>query len=157
MSKKAVLKLLAQERLRLEDIVKRGQDWRERERSNTLILFDDGLSMKEIAEIVGIDIRTVGLTRMDWLKRGFDSLVDLPRTGAPKKITQEQLENLLVAAEKTPLTAKALLAKHVDAGGTLVHVNTITKALKKAQFVWKRTRASLKKSETMTSSEPLKS
>ena len=151
------MKLLSHERFRLEEIVRRGQDWRERERSKTLILFDDGLSRKEIAKIVGIDIRTVGLTRMDWLKRGFDSLVDLPRTRAPKKITQEQLENLLVAAEKTPLTAKALLAKHVDAGGTLVHVNTITKALKKAQFVWKRTRASLKKSETMTSSEPLKS
>ena len=64
--------------------------------------------MKVIAETIGIDIRTVGLTRIDWLKRGFESLVDAPRTGAPKKITAEQLEKLLDAAEKEPLTVKAL-------------------------------------------------
>ena len=154
MAKKATLTLLPQERLRLQNIVDRGTNWRERERTKTLILFDDGHSMKVIAETVGIDIRTVGLTRMDWLKRGFESLVDAPRTDAPKKITPEQLERLLDAAEKEPLTAKALLAKHVDAGGTLVHVNTLTKALKRAQFVWKRTRSSLKKNETKPLSEP---
>ena len=154
MAKKATLTLLPNVRLRLQDIVNRGTNWRERERAKTLILFDDGQSMKLIAETVGIDIRTVGLTRMDWLKRGFESLVDAPRTGAPKKITPEQLEKLLDAAEKEPLTAKALLANHVDAGGTLVHVNTLTKALKRAQFVWKRTRSSLKKNETKPLSEP---
>lgn len=154
MAKKAALTLLSQERLRLQNIVDRGTNWRERERAKTLILFDDGQSMKDIAVTVGIDIRTVGLTRMDWLKRGFESLVDAPRTGAPKKITPEQLKKLLDAAEKEPLTAKALLAKHVDAGGTLVHVNTLTKALKRAQFVWKRTRSSLKKNETKPLSEP---
>jgi transposase len=138
----------------LQNIVDRGINWRERERAKTLILFDDGQSIKIIAETVGIDIRTVGLTRMDWLRRGFESLVDAPRTGAPKKITAEQLGKLLDAAEKEPLTAKALLAKHVDAGGTLVHVNTLTKALKRAQFVWKRTRSSLKKNETKPLSEP---
>jgi transposase len=138
----------------LQNIIDRGTNWRERERAKTLILLDDGQSMKVIADTVGIDIRTVGLTRMDWLKRGFESLVDAPRTGAPKKITAEQLEKLLDAAEKEPLTAKALLAKHVDAGGTLVHVNTLTKALKRAQFVWKRTRSSLKKNETKPLSEP---
>lgn len=128
MAKKATLTLLPQERLRLQNIVDRGINWREHERAKTLILFDDGQSMKVIAETVGIDIRTVGLTRMDLLKRGFESLVDAPRTGAPKKITPEQLAKLLDVAEKELLTAKALLAKHVDAGGTLVHVNTLTKA-----------------------------
>jgi len=153
-AKKATLSLSSQDRDQLQKIVDRGADWRERERSKTLILFDDGLSMAEIAGVVGIDIRTVGLTRMDWLKRGFESLVDAPRTGAPKKITSEQLEKIIEAATKEPLTAKALLAKHVEAGGTLVHVNTLKKTLKRAQFVWKRTRASLKKNETKPLSGP---
>jgi transposase len=154
--KRVTLNLSAQDRLRLQNIVDRGSDWRERERSRTLILLDDGLSMQEVSEIVEIDIRTVGLTRMDWLKRSFVSLVDAPRTGAPKKITSEQLEKILEAAKDEPLTSKALLAKHIDAGGTPVHVNTITKVLKKAEFVWKRTRSSLKKKETKTHSEPPK-
>lgn len=126
MGKKATLVLLTEDRSRLQYIVDRGSDWRERERAKTLIFFDDGLEMKEISETVGIDIRTVGITRMDWLSRGFESLVDAPRSGAPKKITPEQLEKILDAAEKEPLTAKALLAKHVSAGGTLVHLNTLT-------------------------------
>lgn len=147
MAKKATLNLSSEDRLRLQNIVARGTDWRERERSRTLILLDDGFSMGEVSKIVDIDIRTVGLTRMDWLKRSFESLVDAPRCGAPRKITAEQLEAMLGAAEKEPLTARALLAKHVAAGGKSVHVSTVTNALKKADFVWKRTRASLKKSE----------
>ena len=156
MPKRATLSLLPEDRLCLQNIVERGADWRKRERSKTLILLDDGLSMREVSEIVDIDIRTVGLTRMDWLQRGFESLVDAPRSGAPKKITDEQLGKILEAAKQEPLTAKALLAKHVALGGTLVHVNTITKALKNAEFVWKRTRSSLKKNETKTPSGPLK-
>ena len=54
---------------------------------------------------------------------------------------------MLDAARSEPLTAKALLAKHVEDGGTLVHLNTLTGALKAAGFVWKRTRHSLKKKE----------
>jgi transposase len=151
--KRVTLTLSDKDRSNLQNIVDRGSDWRERERSQTLILLDDGLSMLEVSEIVQIDIRTVGLTRMDWLRRGFESLVDAPRSGAPKKITTEQLEKIVEAAKDEPLTAKALLAKHIATGGTSVHVNTITKALKKAQFVWKRTRSSLKKNETKTHSE----
>lgn len=153
MGKRVTLTLSDKDRSDLLKIIDRGSDWRERERSQTLILLDNGLSMLEVSEIVQIDIRTVGLTRMDWLKRGFESLVDAPRSGAPKKITTEQLEKIVEAAKDEPLTAKALLAKHIATGGTLVHVNTITKALKKAEFVWKRTRSSLKKNETKTPSE----
>lgn len=154
MARKVTLSLLPVERLSLIKIIDRGNNWRERQRSNTLILLDDGVSMRGVANIIGIDIRTVGLTRMDWLARGFDSLVDAPRCGAPRKIKQEQLEKLIAAASEEPLTAKSLLAKHVEGGGEIVHVNTIKGALKNAGYVWKRTRTSLKKKEMKINSEP---
>jgi len=156
LAKIATLKLMPQERDQLQQIIKRGTDWRQRERARTLMLFDDNLCMREISQVVGINIRTVGLTRMDWIKRGFDSLVDRPRTGAPRKITPEELGKIIDVAKVAPLTAKALLAKHVEGGGTLVHVSTMTKALKSEQFVWKRTRTSLKKNEMKQHSEQLK-
>ena len=134
-----------EDRSRLDNIVSRGSDWRERERAQTLIYLHEGYSMKQAANTLGIHVRTVGFTRLDWLARSFDSLVDVARSGAPRKITPEQLTKVLDAARSEPLTAKALLAKHVDAGGTLVHLNTLTNALKVAGFVWKRTRHSLKK------------
>jgi hypothetical protein len=51
-------------------------------------------------------------------------------------------------AREAPQSATQLLERHVAEGGRAVHPVTITKVLKKAGLVWKRTRASLKKSET---------
>lgn len=141
------MQLTSEDRSRLQWIVLRAENWRERERAQTLILLDDGLSLLEAASEVGIHVRTVGFTRLDWLARRFESLVDKPRSGAPQKITPEQLSKVLEAARSEPLTAKALLAKHVEDGGALVHLNTLKDALKAAGFVWKRTRHSLKKKE----------
>ena len=44
MGKVATLKLLPQDRFSLQKIIDRGENWRERERSRTLILLDDGLT-----------------------------------------------------------------------------------------------------------------
>ena len=52
MAKKVTLILSPENRIRLLNIVDRGADWRERERSKTLILLDNGLSMREVSEIV---------------------------------------------------------------------------------------------------------
>lgn len=147
MGKNSTLSLKPDDRARLQQIVARGEDWRERERAQTLILLADGLSLSEAAQEIGIHVRTAGFTRLDWLARGFESLVDKPRSGAPRKISPEQLGKVIDAARSEPLTGKALLAKHVEEGGTLVHLNTLTGALKAAGFVWKRTRHSLKKKE----------
>ena len=154
MPRKVTLNLSSADRSYLENIVARGTNWRERDRSNTLILLDDGLSMHEVAAAVGVHTRTVGLTRMNWLKRKFDSLMDNFRSGAPRKISPEELKKLQEAATLEPLTATALLAKHIEGGGKPVHVNTVRDAMKRSKFVWKRTRSSLKKKEMKKTSEP---
>jgi transposase len=153
MPRKVTLTLSSIERLGLLRIISRGDNWRERQRSNTLILLDRGLSMREVASEVGIDIRTVGLTRMDWVARGFESLKDAPRSGAPRKISPDQLERLLTAAREEPLTATSLLALHIESGAEAVHLSTIKNALKREGYVWKRTRSSLKKKEMKKLSE----
>ena len=145
MGRRVSLKLASEERSKLQWIVSRGENWRERDRAQTLILLDDGLLLAQVADKVGIHVRTVGFTRLAWLARGFESLIDRPRSGAPTKISPEQLSKVLDAARNEPLTAKALLAKHVEEGGTLVHLNTLKGALRAGGFVWKRTRHSLKK------------
>ena len=62
MGKIATLKLSTTDRISLQRIIDRGENWRERERSKTLVLLDDGLTMREVSDVIGIDIRTVGLT-----------------------------------------------------------------------------------------------
>jgi hypothetical protein len=60
-------------------------------------------------------------------------------------MTLEERGRVVAWAEAAPLSAPELLAKHLDVGGTPVHAQTIKTLLRKEDFVWKRTRASLKK------------
>lgn len=147
MGSRVSLHLTSDDRSRLQWIILRAENWRQRERAQTLILLDDGVTLAQTAKEIGIHVRTVGFTRLDWLARRFENLVDKPRSGAPQKISAGQLSKVMDAARSEPLTAKALLAKHVEDGGKLVHLNTLKDALKAAGFVWKRTRHSLKKKE----------
>lgn len=145
MPSKLALVLADDERLNLEAIVLRGSDWRQRQRAETLLFLDKGNSTSQTAMAIGIHARTVLITLKDWQARRYTSLVDAPRSGAPRKISSEQLVKIVNMASTEPLTASALLAKHVEDGGMLVHVNTLRVALKEAGFLWKRTRHSLKK------------
>ncbi|MGC3030395.1 helix-turn-helix domain-containing protein, partial [Burkholderia sp. DN3021] len=85
--------------------------------------------------------------RYRWLEKGMASLPDGPRSGAPSKLSPEQLEQLKVWASEEALTAPALLARLEEQFGVRVHRNTLTGALRRAGLVWKRTRHSLKKTQ----------
>ena len=81
MGRNAVLVLQNDDRKSLEKMVDRGADWRARQRAQTLILLDDGLTMAEVAVEINIHVRTVGSTRTSWILAGMDSLADLERSG----------------------------------------------------------------------------
>jgi transposase len=119
----------------LRKIEARDENWRKRERARTLLTLHQTKSTAE----------TAGLTKRDWVARGYESLVDRPRIGAPSKITEAQLQNIVNQARAEPNSAKQLLAFHIECGGEAVHPATLSNALKSAGFVWKRTRSSLKK------------
>ena len=145
MPAKSTLILDDEERFNLEAIVLRGSDWRQRQRAETLLMLEKGNSTSKTADAIGIHARTVRITLKDWQARRYSSLVDAQRSGAPRKISSEQLVKIVNMASAEPLTANALLAKHVEDGGMMVHVNTLRVALKEAGFLWKRTRHSLQK------------
>jgi transposase len=141
------MKLNPNMRNALKVIVERGQNWRERQRAQTLLYFDDGMSAAEVSKLLDLHVATVLRTRRNWFEGGLDSLTDLPRSGAPRKISDQQTQRLVVLASEQPMSAKQLLVKHVESGGVAVHLNTLTATLHKAGSVWKRTRHSLKKTK----------
>lgn len=136
----------------LRQVDKKSQDWRARERARTLLLLGQGKSLEEVAQSQDVTTRTVRNTWARWCREGLDSLLDKPRCGAPRKLDEAALERLTQWANDKPLTAVQLLQRHIEEQGAPVHVNTLVKALKRANFVWKRTRHSLKKSATTTPS-----
>jgi transposase len=140
-----VLALSHQEKTELERLEKFDSNWRVRERAKTLLLLCAGYSCPQVAEKMNLHFRTISYTRKAWLEAKFESLPDRPRSGAPLKITPPQRASIAAWAEAEPLSALQLLARHLDAGGTPVHLKTMVNLLGQENFVWKRTRASLKK------------
>ncbi len=132
-------------RTQLKRMVKRSGNWRERERAQTLLLLDSGLFAQDVADQLGLNVRTVRTTHIRWRHNAFASLPDKPRSGAPQKLDSAHVQRLVQWAKDEPLTAAALLARHLDSGGPSVHVNTLVAKLKASGLVWKRTRHSLKK------------
>src|SRR3989440_4844374 len=66
----------------------------------------DGGSNQDVAAELGIWPQTVGKWRRRFLERRLEGLVDEPRPGAPRKITDAQIEQGVVATlERTPAGA----------------------------------------------------
>jgi transposase len=141
------LELTEEERAKLETLARGRRDWRTRDRSRTILMFSDGVPAKEIAKRQGLTLEAVYERRYRWLAKGVAGLSDAPRSGAPSKLSREQLEQVKAWASEEALTATALLRRLEEKFGVRVHVNTLTGALKRAGLVWKRTRHSLKKTQ----------
>ena len=62
-----------------------------------------GTTNKQVAAELGVSLPTVGKWRSRFVARRLEGLVDEPRPGAPRRITDEQVEAVIVATlEDTP-------------------------------------------------------
>src|SRR6266550_7055349 len=65
-----------------------------------------GATNKQVAAELGVSLPTVGKWRSRFVARRLEGLVDEPRPGAPRTITDEQVEAVVVATlEETPKDA----------------------------------------------------
>jgi transposase len=140
-----VLNLSAEDIRALKRIVDRGTDWRARSRAQTLLHFSDGLTTQAIVVLQDLNQDTVNDRRKHWLERGFESLTDKARSGAPPKINAEQQEYLAELVKTQAVSSRELVSQMEANFGVLFKQTTVVKTLKRMGFVWKRTRHSLKK------------
>ena len=103
---------------------------RDRERVRIVLLAAQGLPATRIADEVGCSRPTVTLWRSRYETDGLDGLGDAPRSGAPRKLTQQRKDEILAATLAPPPDhlgvthwSSRLLAKHL---GDVSHV-TITR------------------------------
>lgn len=134
----------------LKAILKKGMDWRERDRAETIVLLAAGHGVEEVAERQNLCREAVRIRRRKWLKAGLASLPDRPRSGAPSKLTDEQREQLGRWVEAEPLSSRELLTRLARDYPVTVGRTTLRMELKKMGYVWKRTRYSLKKNAIRT-------
>lgn len=90
------LKLSPPERRRLEQWVRRRKTANALARRARIILLSaSGMSNTDVAEKVGVTKQVVGNWRKRFLARRLDGLLDEPRPGAPRKITDEDVERVI--------------------------------------------------------------
>jgi transposase len=140
------------ERETLRGIIKKGADWRERDRAESILALSEGKTVAEVAEKQGLKPETVRERRRKWLKWGFASLPERQRSGAPSKLTEEHRGQLRQWVEAEALTSRVLLTRLEQALGVRIGATTLRNELKRLGYVWKRTRYSLKKSATRDAS-----
>jgi transposase len=76
------------------------------QRSRIVLLAADDLSNIDVAERVGVNQATVVKWRKRFLERRLDGLIDEPRPGAPRKITDTDVEAVVVRTlEEAPTDA----------------------------------------------------
>ncbi len=70
-------------------------------RSRIVLLAADGVANKEIARRLGCSQPTAGKWRQRWIDFGLDGLLDEPRPGTPRKLSDRQIEQVLTRTLET--------------------------------------------------------
>ena len=105
MGKPAVaIELSAAERRELASLARRRKTAQGLARRARIVLAAaDGLENKAIVETVGADANTVGKWRRRFAERGLDGLYDEPRPGAPRRIEDDEIAEVVRRTlEETP-------------------------------------------------------
>lgn len=113
-------RLIEQDRLALEQLVRKSPDWRALERAKNLLLLCQPMLSREVAKVQNLNICTVRETWKRWLSEGMKCLCDKPRSGAPSKHDQAVFDRQLQWAREQPLTATQLLQRHVATLGRIL-------------------------------------
>ncbi len=148
MARVAPIELEDSEREFLIEIMKKGADWRERDRAETILLLAAGHSVQSVAEQQGLCREAVRVRRRKWLKWGLSSLPDRSRSDAPSKLADEQRQQLGAWVEGEALSSRELLTRLEREYQVVIGRTTLRTELKRLGYVWKRTCYSLKKNAT---------
>jgi transposase len=140
------IELSENEREQLQLIIKKGNNWRERERAQTILMLSNGQTVITVAEQQDLKPEAIRERRRKWWKNGLNSLPDQPRCGAPSKLTDDHRGQLKNWIDAEPLTCRTLVSRLTTDCGVTISAGTLRNELKRMGYVWKRTRYSLKKS-----------
>ena len=70
-------------------------------RARIVLACADGLANKQVAAKLGVTVQTVGKWRKRFLERRLDGLADQERPGAPRKVSDEDVEAVITKTLET--------------------------------------------------------
>jgi transposase len=102
MAKPAVLELKDEEIKAVEEFAASARSVREFKRAQAVLYKAKGMSLEQIAQLLGVHWSTAQRYIARYKKRGIASFKDKPRPGREPKLTEEARKKLLKAALKDP-------------------------------------------------------
>lgn len=129
----------------LESMRKNHSQYLPRIRAHAILLSNSGYGIKETAKIFGVCRQAVSSWIKKWENLGVAGLIDQSRSGRPPTISSpEQKKQVIQIIEDNPRSIKKVLAEIEEKLGIKVSVSTIKRLCRKAGFIWKRVKRSLK-------------
>jgi len=113
-------------------------------RAHAMILSNRGYSIQEIAEVYTVCRQTVSSWLSSWEEEGLIGLIDKPRSGRPRVLSEVQEQAAIEAIKKQPRKLKQLASELSERFGIRVTVSKLKRLCKKAGYSWRGIRKSLR-------------
>lgn len=128
----------------LENLHKNHPSARVRMRAHSILLNSKSFNVNEIAAIYNVNRNSVSSWINSWEESGVEGLFEKPRSGAPSKLTESEIEIVKDIIENNSQSPKIILAKVSKEIDKTISMSTLKRIIKKSGLRWKRLRKSLK-------------
>ncbi len=137
--------LSADEITTLNEMIKNHPFYRVRRRGHAVLLSYEQFGIAEIASVCKVSRSSVSSWLKAWETEGIRGLYDLPRSGAPPKLTEPDIEIIGKFIKEHPNSPKIIMAKSIEKTGKKFSMSSLKRIVRKLRMRWKRVRKTVRK------------
>ena len=124
----------------LNEMIKNHNSYRVRRRAHAVLLSSGRFRIDDIASVCGADHDSVSSWLKAWETEGIRGLYDLPRSGAPPKLTESDIGIIGEFIKEYADSPKIILAKSIEKTGKNFSMSSLKRIVRKLNMRWKRVR-----------------
>ena len=129
----------------LNEPVENHDSYHVRRRAHAVLLSHKRFGIKEIVRICGVGRNPVSSWLKAWETEGIRGLYDLPRSGAPPKLTEADIGIIEKFVKEHPNSPKIIPAKSIEKTCKKFSMSSLKRIIKKLNMRWKRVRKTVRK------------
>jgi len=139
-----IRKLTKSQVSRLESLRDDGETRRIRHRAHAILLSFQRTTVVELVKIFQTSRQTISQWLDRWESDRFSGIADMPRPGAPPKLSEKEQQRALELLRETPQSIDRVLVQIKKDTGKQISSDTLKRIAKKSGWSWKRMRKSLR-------------